>query len=246
MLIAILTDIHANREALDACVADALAAGAERLVFLGDVVGYGADPSYCTDRVAEWVRRGAVALRGNHDNALACGGRGMNTLASEAIIWTQTQLTATQRSFLATLPLAHTDGDTLLVHAEASAPQRWLYVTCAREAERSLAATDARLTFCGHVHRPQVYGTRNAGLAVEYSVAPGASLHLAPGRRWLTVVGAVGQPRDGDPRACYGLFDTEGHIIVMRRVEYDIRTAAAKILAAELPIPLAERLVRGR
>src|SRR5215210_803430 len=137
MLIALLSDIHGNREALTACLADAARAGAEHYVFLGDLVGYGADPVWVVDRVAEMVLAGAIAILGNHDAAINNPTESMNEAASAALKWTRTRLNTQHRSFLARLPLTAEDGDRLYVHASASAPDSWIYVVSPREAFQS-------------------------------------------------------------------------------------------------------------
>ena len=138
MLTAVLTDIHANREALDACLADARRRGAEQFAFLGDLVGYGADPAYVVDTVAEMRAQGAVVIKGNHDCAVTQTLEGMNSAARTAIEWTRTKLDATQKQFLANLPLMVSVGEVLFVHAEASHPAQWIYISRLLEAERSM------------------------------------------------------------------------------------------------------------
>jgi len=245
MLIAVLADIHANREALDACLDDAQANGVERYVFLGDIVGYGADPVYAVDVVADHAARGSVVLLGNHDAAIAEGGYDLNPVARAAVDWTRAQLDAPRRAFLAGLPLRHEEGDCLFVHAEASSPHSWNYILSSREAEASLASTSARLTFCGHVHRPQLYGAVSGRPIQPYAVDADTGLRVDRSRRWLAVLGSVGQPRNRDPAASYGLFDEAGDVLTYRRVPYDIEAAAEKILAAGLPPALAHRLFLG-
>lgn len=245
MRIALLADIHANLEALEACLTHAEGQGAERLVFLGDLVGYGANPLEVTQRVQELVDRGALALRGNHDEAAVSGPRNFSRLAAIAIEWTATQLTPAALAFLAGLPLTHEEDDRLYVHSEGSDPERWLYVTDATAARVSLEATDARLTFCGHTHSPALFGLTATEKLVAHRPTPDLMLPLLQPRRWLAVMGAVGQPRDGDPAACYGLLDTESSECAWMRVPYDIATAAQKIRAAGLPEFLAERLFTG-
>src|SRR6266496_3313432 len=154
MLIALFADVHGNREALTACLADAERAAAECYVFLGDLIGYGADPVWVVERVADMVEAGAIAVLGNHDAAALDPSESMNTAAAAAMAWTRTRLDATHCSFLAGLPLTVDDGDRLYVHASASAPDTWIYVLSAREAFQSFRATHHRLTFCGHTHLP--------------------------------------------------------------------------------------------
>jgi diadenosine tetraphosphatase ApaH/serine/threonine PP2A family protein phosphatase len=245
MLIALLTDIHANREALDACLAHAERMRPDRLIFLGDYVGYGADPGYAVDVVSRHVERGAIALRGNHDDAVIASAAGMNDAARRAIEWTRAQLDAAQRDFLACLPFTYEEDERLFVHANAVAPHRWEYVTDAVEAARSLRATPCRCVFCGHLHAPAVYHLCGEGRAGEVAPVAGSPIQLRPERKWLAVIGAVGQPRDGNPDACYALLDDEADELIYLRVPYDVGTAARKIVDAGLPPRLAARLFYG-
>ena len=243
MRIALLADIHGNLEALEACLAHAAAQGAERLVFLGDLVGYGADPAAVTARVRAL---GAVTLRGNHDEAALHGPSGFSTLAAEAMRWTQGRLDAADKQYLAGLPYTHEEEDRLYTHADGSDPGDWRYVTDAREARRSLEATTARLTFCGHTHVPALFGLTATEKLLHHQPMDDLMLPLLQPRRWLAVIGAVGQPRDRNPAACYGLFDTARAECGWMRVPYDIEGAARKIRAAGLPEALAARLFEGR
>jgi len=245
MLIALFADIHGNREALIACLADAERAGAERYVFLGDLVGYGADPVWVVDRVADMVEAGAVAVLGNHDAAALSPRESMNAVAAAAIAWTRTRLNAAHRAFLAQLRLTVDDGDRLYVHASASAPDTWIYVMSAREAFQSFRATPHRLTFCGHTHFPALFNESARTLPQHHVPVDGSPIPLLGQRRWLAVLGAVGQPRDKNPAACYGLFDAESSRLTYLRVPYDVELAARKIRKAGLPEFLAARLTMG-
>ncbi len=246
MLTAVFADIHANREAFAASLADARRRGAERLVFLGDLVGYGADPDWVCDQVMEACAAGALALRGNHDSAIAETAPDMNADAMRAIVWTRTRLDAGQTAFLAGLPLEIDDGDTLFVHANAWAPESWGYVRSPMDAERSLRSTTHRLTLCGHTHVPALYHMAPLRPPGRHEPTANAMIPLATTRRWLAVLGAVGQPRDGNPAACYGLLRNAPAELTYVRVPYDVDTAARKILAAGLPEGLATRLAKGR
>ncbi len=252
MLIALLTDIHANREAFDVCRAEARRLGAEKFVYLGDLVGYGADPSYIVDCVAQDCAHGAVSLMGNHDLAAVQGPSDyMNSAAREAIEWTAAKLDSRQSAFLAAMPFTATTRngagvETLYVHGDASAPERFIYVTGAEVAERSLNATLAQVTFCGHVHRPQLYHMAPGKPPAPFTPTANLPTPLARSRRWLSVLGAVGQPRDGNPLAAFALYDDARGALNCVRVPYDIDKAAQKILAAGLPEFLAERLYEGR
>lgn len=247
MRIALLSDIHGNLEAFRACLDNARLRGAERIVLLGDLVGYGADPAAVLDLAMKEVARGAVALLGNHDEAaVADSPSGMNAMAATAIAWTRDRLTPAHRNFIAALPLMIEEEGRLYVHAEASAPERWRYVTDAEAARRSMEATQAHTTFCGHVHKPALYSLGDTGKLVGFGPIAGAPVPLGRGRAWLAVAGAVGQPRDGDPSACYIMVDTAPLQATWLRVPYDVASAAEKIRAAGLPVGLAERLFVGR
>jgi diadenosine tetraphosphatase ApaH/serine/threonine PP2A family protein phosphatase len=244
--LALVADLHANREALAAVLAHAAAQAVDRHVFLGDYVGYGADPSWVVDRVREHVGRGAVAVLGNHDAAVVEGPQpSMVADARTVVAWTRSRLDARQLDFLARLPLTQIEDDALFVHANAWAPGEWAYLLSRGEAMRSLQATDRRFTFCGHVHVPMLYHLSSAGKAGDFAPAPGVAIPLSAHRRWLAIPGSVGQPRDGDPAACYAVFDTVEQQLTFHRVPYDHETAAAKVRAANLPTALAQRLSGG-
>lgn len=246
MLIALFSDIHANRQAFSACLAQAHAFGAERLIFLGDYVGYGADPDWTVTTVMDLVAQGAVAVLGNHDNAIGNPRVHMNAEAQAAIEWTRGQLGLPQREFLAALPFLHEENGCLFIHSEASKPENWDYVVDARDAGRSMLSTRAHITFCGHVHKPALYSLSVTGKMTSFTPVTGVPVQLLPGRQWLVVLGSVGQPRDGNPAAAYVLFDTETRTVTYCRAPYDVEEAATRIRAQGLPTWLAERLSLGR
>ena len=243
MKLALIADVHANREAFGAVLAHAAAQGAESHAFLRDYVGYGADPGWVVDRVREHVAAGALAVRGNHDAAVVAGPQPSMVADARAVVaWTRERLDAAQLAFLAALPLTRVEGDCLFVHANAWAPAAWAYLEGRSEAARSLAATDRRFTFCGHVHVPMLYHLSATGKAGEFKPSPGTAIPLSSQRRWLAIPGSAGQPRDGDPAACYAVFDTDAHVLTFHRVPYDHAAAARKVRAAGLPERVAERL----
>ncbi len=244
MRIALLTDIHANLEALEACLAHA-APRADRLVILGDIVGYNADPAAVLDRVRALAEAGAVCLMGNHDEAAVRGGHAFTSDAAAAIAWTATRLDAAQKAFLAALPLEAQEEDRLYVHADAEHPAAWRYVETVEDARRSLDATRSRLTFCGHTHVPALFALTATGRVAAHRPPAEVAMPLLRPRQWLAVIGAVGQPRDGNPAACYALLDTTAATLTWHRVPYDIAAAAAKLRAAGLPDRLAVRLAKG-
>jgi diadenosine tetraphosphatase ApaH/serine/threonine PP2A family protein phosphatase len=246
VLLAVFTDIHANRQAFSACLDFARARGAERMILLGDYVGYGADPEWTVETVMGLVERGAVAVRGNHDNAVAVTTESMNAVAQAAIEWTRGRLSATQRRFLAELPLVLQEEDRLYVHSEASDPARWHYVQTSLDAACSIEATEAHATFCGHIHQPALYSMSSAAKMTSFVPTSGVPVQLLGGRRWLAVLGSVGQPRDGDPAASFAMFDTGSGEITYCRVPYDVEAAAKRIRENGLPRWLADRLLVGR
>lgn len=247
MKLALFADIHANLEGLRACLEHAAAHGAERHAFLGDLVGYGADPGAVVDLVRAHVERGALAVQGNHDAAALLGeSEFMHQAAERAIAWTRAQLSDAQRAFLAALPLVVREDQIFLVHASAERPGEWIYVTDpARAAAGLAAAAPATWVFCGHVHEPVLYTQGAAARPVPFRPVPGVAIPVPSHRRWLAVVGSAGQPRDGNTAACYAMLETDRPTLTFHRVPYDWRTAAAKVRAAGLPESLARRLERG-
>ncbi len=246
MLLAIFTDIHANRQAFAACLEAARARGADRLICLGDIVGYGADPEWSVDTVMELVAAGGLAVRGNHDNAVSTASETMNAEAQAAMEWTRGRLSAEQRRFLTELPMSVGDEDRLFVHAEASSPLRWRYVQSSADAARSMIATEAQVTFCGHIHRPALYSMSATAKMTSFTPTANMPIQLLRGRQWLAVVGSVGQPRDGDPAASFVTFDTKSRELTYCRVPYDVEAAAQRIRDNGLPPWLAQRLSMGR
>ena len=240
-----MSDIHGNREALAACLAHAGQSGVGRYVFLGDYAGYGADPGWVIDTVMARVADGAVAVLGNHDAAVLTDNVDMNPVAAEAIDWTRGQLDARQREFLAGLPLTVEEEDRLYVHSSGFEPARWHYVTELYGAARSLMATQAHATFCGHTHVPALFHMSVTGKFASFDPVERVEIPLTRQRRWLAVMGSVGQPRDRDPSACYAVLDDEHDVLTYMRVPYDIESAARKIRAAGLPAMLAARLFEG-
>jgi diadenosine tetraphosphatase ApaH/serine/threonine PP2A family protein phosphatase len=160
--------------------------------------------------------------------------------------WTQTQLNAEQHQFLSKLPLTHAEDDTLFVHANAWQPAGWEYIDGLLEAGRSLNATKATLTFCGHMHDPMLYHAAINGRVADFVPVAGTSIRLSNRRRWLCIPGSVGQPRDGNPAACYAMYDPLEMVLTTHRVPYDHTTAANKIRAAGHPEYLAARLALGQ
>jgi diadenosine tetraphosphatase ApaH/serine/threonine PP2A family protein phosphatase len=246
VLIALLTDIHANREALEACLAHAERQNAERYAFLGDLVGYAADPGWVIDTVKEYVARGAIAVLGNHDSAvLSDPDVYLHPEARKAIDWTCARLSHEQLDFLAKLPLTVEAHGCLFVHASAAEPRQWEYVRGISDAITSMAASNCRVTFCGHEHTPALYGVFGGVDASCFFPTDERSIPLDAMGRWLAIPGAVGQPRDRNPAACYAIYDDVRGELRFFRVRYDFTTTAGKILDARLPAVFAWRLAEG-
>ena len=246
MRIALLTDLHANREAVTACLAHAEQQNADQYAFTGDFVGYGADPGWVVDTIMDYVARGAVAVQGNHDLSVTREARPqMHAEAREVIEWTRGQLGPAQMAFLAGLPLTQELGNLMFVHASAHEPAKWEYVTGLDEAERSLRATRSKMVFCGHVHAPALYRRGDDGRMGSHSPAPGTPVPIQPQHQYLVIPGAVGQPRDGNCAACYALYDDSARELTYFRVPYDHGAAARRVIASGLPIVFAMRLIEG-
>ncbi|MBX3597810.1 MAG: metallophosphoesterase family protein [Rhizobiaceae bacterium] len=247
MLIGILSDIHSNREAFDAALEAMQSAGAQRIVLLGDLVGYGPDPAYIVDRARALCEAGAASLLGNHDEAAATGNTsGMSENARDAIRWTIKQLSSDQLEFLATQPLSLREGDVLYTHAGAWKPQGWPYVKEAADAQRVFETQDAKISVCGHTHVPAIFYCARKGAVTSFTPLPNKPAPLFSSCRSVIVAGAVGQPRDGNPAACACLLDTDAMTATMLRVAYDWDKTAEKISAAGLPAWLGMRLKIGR
>jgi diadenosine tetraphosphatase ApaH/serine/threonine PP2A family protein phosphatase len=246
MKVAVLSDIHSNVEALVACIAHARLQGAEKFVFLGDFLGYGADPNACLDIIAPMVNDGALAVLGNHDEAVLGGlCERLVFVARDAIYWTRKQLNTANRDFLKTLPMVARDGNSFYVHASAAFPERWTYIDSALDAAQCMLASGLPLTFVGHVHQQTLYFTAGGGTVQVFNPVPGVAIPVSSQRQWLAIAGSVGQPRDGNTAAAYVLHDKERESLTFFRVPYDYFSAARKVRAAGLPERLALRLETG-
>lgn len=245
MRLALLADIHANLEALEACLEHAGRKAVDAYAFIGDIVGYCADPGPVVDRVIG-LMEGGLAVRGNHDAAVVkVDAETMNAAAESAAQWTAGQLSDRHRMFLASLPLTVRRHETLFVHGSAEEPAGWIYVTDTNRAFGSLRAARANWVFSGHVHVSDLYYMGESQRPVPFKPVPGTSIPVHPRRQWLGVIGAVGQPRDGNTAATYAIMDYKAYSLTYHRVPYDWHAAAAKIRAAGLPEKLAARLGKG-
>ena len=245
MQLALLSDIHSNLHALNACLRHATERGAERFAFLGDFVGYGGDPAGVVDVIADYVSRGAVALKGNHDEAVEKKESYFNEAAQAALDLARSVLNADQKRFLAELPLiVHEDG-MCLVHASAASPAKWTYIDSPGAAKRCADAAQASHTFCGHIHDQVLYFESSGGRMNEFHPLPGTAIPVYGGRRWVMLVGSVGQPRDRNPAAAYTMFDMARRQVTFHRVAYDAIAAADQIRNVGLPSSLAYRVELG-
>jgi predicted phosphodiesterase len=239
-----LSDIHANLDALDA-VLDAAADQWDRVLVLGDLVGYGAEPNEVIDRIKALAP--AAVIRGNHDKA-ACGldnGENFNQIARFAAAWTHQQLTPENRDYLRGLPQGPTTIDERLEICHGAPFDEDHYIFDALDARRGFDSMQRTVCIFGHTHLPVIFTARGAQLAAEIPDSDREALTFKPELSYLINPGSVGQPRDGDPRAAFGYYRTDG-TFVFRRVEYNVGEAQRKISAAGLPQTLANRLALGR
>lgn len=240
MRYAIISDIHSNLEALDAVLQAVRGESIDRYLSTGDIVGYGADPEAC---VARMRSLDPVIVAGNHDWAVA--GRlsldFFNSYARDAIEWTRTRLGAEDLRWLGGLPLTRRWAEITLVHATLNGPENFDYLLTAYDAHLSLEILDTPLCFVGHSHVPVTFAQNGT---VTFSFA--SEFHLEDAAKAIVNAGSVGQPRDGNPDASFGIYDSSTRVVEVRRVSYDIGAASRKILAAGLPPVLAERLWLGK
>jgi diadenosine tetraphosphatase ApaH/serine/threonine PP2A family protein phosphatase len=243
----VLTDIHANLEALDACLANARVRGYDRTLVLGDLVGYAADPN----AVCETIRALAPAaiVRGNHDK-VACGleqAEGFNVVAKRAVGWTFDVLTPEHRAWLAALPAGPLEVDDLVEICHGSPFDEDAYVFDDLDAVHALKVATRPLCLFGHTHYPATFVLSPDGFeSIGPTSESESSVLLTSGSRYLINPGSVGQPRDGDPRAAYAIVDTAASRVDLFRVQYAVEEAQAKVVRAGLPDVLAQRLGVGR
>ena len=240
---AILGDIHANIDALQTVLADARAQGVTDYVSVGDVVGYNAAPSECIRIVRDELK--CPVVRGNHDHYVSYVEESLadfHPMAAAVVEWTRSQLSEADLKWLHDLPLSRPVMGFTIVHATLDMPDRWGYVFDNLQAESNFVYQNTQLCFHGHTHVPIIYEKRPGGV-VHYEPM---DFKLELGQKVFINVGSVGQPRDGDPRASYVIYDTGARTVRFRRLEYDIAAAQERIRAAGLPERLAARLAVGR
>ena len=240
MRFAILSDLHANLEATQAVLADARDRECTEFVCLGDVVGYNANPHECVEIVQKLK---CPVVKGNHDEqaSLEESSREFNALAEMAINWTRAQLTEADKTWLRGLQLLRQIGDFTIVHATLDAPEQWGYVFNILDAAASFAHQQTTVCFFGHTHVAGLF-VRDDGV----KRLKAGELTIEATKKYFINTGSVGQPRDGDWRAAYCIYDTDKNVVEQRRVKYDLATAQQKIIKAGLPRMLADRLKLGR
>jgi predicted phosphodiesterase len=243
MRYAILADIHSNLAALTAVMEDIqVKGGVDEVWCLGDIVGYGPEPAACID-LMRTIK--AVCVAGNHDLAAAgqLGLETMNPNAAQACRWTEQHLSTSDLLYLSELPATLKQGDFTLVHGSPRDPAGE-YILSASVAERNFELFDTNYCLVGHTHVPEAYKLEN-GTVLPVALKMGIGLVMIE-HRFIINPGAVGQPRDGDPRASYGIYDSEGHMFRLYRVDYDITETQDKMMKDGLPVPLVARLQEGK
>ena len=237
----IFSDVHSNLEAFKAVLDVYYRERIDHYIFLGDIIGYGADPAECLARLCELK---AVTVAGNHDWAVAgkFSPNNLNVYAREAIFWTQKKLKKEDLTYLAGLNLTVEVDDFVCVHGSLKSPHDFNYIFDLDDATEDFNFLNKKIYFIGHTHRPGIYCQDKENT----SYINQSKLTLEEDKRYLINIGSVGQPRDGDPRASFCIYDNEINSIEIIRVGYDIAKAASAILNEGLPPMLANRLYDGR
>lgn len=237
----IISDIHANLEALEVAL-DALSGEKiDTYLCVGDIVGYGADPALCIEKTKA-LR--PVIVCGNHDSAAAglTDTTNFNNAAEEAVLWTRSSLSAGDISFLRHLGVTFKNRHLTIVHGTLQEPESFHYMFDVRTASETFELMENNICFVGHSHMPGVF-SRRAGSKIKYFSK--AKIKLSADEKLIVNVGSIGQPRDGDPRLCYAVYDSDKGTAEIKRLPYDIKTAQKKIMDAGLPPFLAYRLAGG-
>ena len=240
MRYAVIADIHANLEALEVVLADSKEQKCTHYCCVGDVVGYNANPKECLDIVRSM---GMPVVKGNHDEYCSSEEdlEGFNPHAAEAVNWTRKQLSIEDRQWLRDLKYVRLVASFSMVHATLDGPQRWGYVFDKLAAAASFTYQNTAVCFFGHTHVPVAFVRDSVVRGGTYS-----KFKTEPGKKYFVNVGAVGQPRDGNPKCGYVIYDLNDGTIELRRLDYDIEKAQKKIMAAGLPQRLADRLTLGK
>ncbi len=240
MRYAVIADIHANLEGLEVVLADSKEQKCTHYCCVGDVVGYNANPKECLDIVRTM---GMPVVKGNHDEYCSSEEdlEGFNPHAAEAVNWTRKQLSTEDRQWLRDLKYVRLVASFSMVHATLDGPQRWGYVFDKLAAAASFTYQNTAVCFFGHTHVPVAFVRDSMVRGGTYS-----KFRVEPGKKYFVNVGAVGQPRDGNPKAGYVIYDLNEGTIELRRLDYDIPKAQKKIMEAGLPQRLADRLALGK
>jgi predicted phosphodiesterase len=242
----IVSDIHSNREALSAVLSFVKRKPWDKAVFLGDLVGYGANPNQTVDLLRSL--RPLVAIRGNHDKVCSGleDGELFNRMALEAAMWTRRKLTRGNLQWLRSLPQGPVVVDGRFAISHGTPIDEDAYIFGELEALNVFRQTDFDLCFFGHSHFPVIFALSPDAITTVLTVAPSFRFRLKPGVRYLINPGSVGQPRDGNPLCSFAIYDSETQMVSIHRLSYPVRRAQEKILKAGLPRPLADRLALGR
>ena len=240
MKIAIFGDIHANLEGLEAVLQDAADRDCTHFVCIGDIVGYNANPRECLEVVRQLE---CPVVKGNHDEEASLNTDlvGLNPLAERAMQWTRDNLTTEDKTYLSELRMVRQVRDFTIVHATLDSPSSWGYVTNKFDAMASFGYQYTPVCFFGHTHSPKFYVK-----TTTVNVERGSSIEIENGKKYFINVGSAGQPRDGDWRVAYAIYDLGVNRVTIRRLEYDLPKTQKKIIDAGLPTMLAERLELGK
>lgn len=244
MKIAIISDLHSNIEALQACLDKARALNVEQYVCLGDIIGYGPDPAKILEMVMALPK--VVVIRGNHEEALFTSYyKGLRPHIRQTVDWTKSQLSDQQLKFLQGLPYQATVAGMTMVHASADKPERWPYVYNIDLASKCMQASNSRITVVGHTHQPEIYFETPTKQIKCLTPQPEVAIPLYQHGRYVINVGSVGQPRDEINAASFVVYDTDEREVVFYRIAYDYVATGKKIIERGLPALFAERLAIG-
>jgi predicted phosphodiesterase len=242
MRIGILSDIHSNLEAFESVINYAESENVDEYICLGDIVGYGANPNRCVEIVRDLTSK---IVAGNHDYGV-CGKTDIyyfNDVARQALKWTRENISEENLAFLRSLPLKLEDEQSIFVHSTPSSPEDWNYIMNMYDSVKEFKQLEKKLCFIGHSHQPVIFSTT---LDNQVSESLDESLIFNKNKKYIVNAGSIGQPRDGNPKASFLLYDTDKDKITYSRIEYDIKKAQDKIIKAGLPPFLAKRLEIGR
>lgn len=260
MIYAVISDIHANIEALDAVLDKCRELNVERYICLGDIVGYNANPIECIEKIRALTSINII--KGNHDEYIGkdFSVEGINRFAKEAVLWTRSVLKKNDRKWLVDLPLKfiNVKEGFSAVHATLDSPESWRYILDVHHSIDSFAYQMTQMCFLGHTHLPRVFIKENEGLGAKYAIKRieeweqfppddrEITFKLEKGKKYLVNVGSIGQPRDGDSRASFVIYDSKHKLVKRYAIAYDVERAQKKILEAGLPAQLAYRLSYGQ